>query len=152
MWTGWLQSQSELVTSRLAVYLQSVRLGAKSLEDSRPETFFNWIFASSPFDDRIDLPLVNKLNLCVYILHIQHVIENASLCTVHKSSFSPGIAVQFKYLQIFSSWLQFVILNFSILLHSVVMTWFPQVRFPELPDFLRCSVSGTGSTQHREYN
>jgi hypothetical protein len=26
------------------------------------------------------------------------------------------------------------------------------VRFPELPDFLRSSGSGTGSTQSREYN
>jgi hypothetical protein len=26
------------------------------------------------------------------------------------------------------------------------------VRFPELPDFLRSSGSGTGSTQPREYN
>jgi hypothetical protein len=26
------------------------------------------------------------------------------------------------------------------------------VRFPALPDFLRCSGSGTGSTQPREYN
>jgi hypothetical protein len=27
-----------------------------------------------------------------------------------------------------------------------------RVRFPALPDFLRSSVSGTGSTQPREYN
>jgi hypothetical protein len=27
-----------------------------------------------------------------------------------------------------------------------------RVRFPALPDFLRCSGSGTGSTQPREYN
>jgi hypothetical protein len=27
-----------------------------------------------------------------------------------------------------------------------------RVGFPELPDFLRSSVSGTGSTQPREYN
>jgi hypothetical protein len=27
-----------------------------------------------------------------------------------------------------------------------------QVRFPALPDFLRSSGSGTGSTQPREYN
>jgi hypothetical protein len=26
------------------------------------------------------------------------------------------------------------------------------VRFPPLPDFLRCSGSGTGSTQPREHN
>jgi hypothetical protein len=26
------------------------------------------------------------------------------------------------------------------------------VRFPALPDFLSSSGSGTGSTQHREYN
>jgi hypothetical protein len=27
-----------------------------------------------------------------------------------------------------------------------------RVRFPALPDFPRCSGSGTGSTQPREYN
>jgi hypothetical protein len=27
-----------------------------------------------------------------------------------------------------------------------------RVRFQALPDFLRSSVSGTGSTHHREYN
>jgi hypothetical protein len=27
-----------------------------------------------------------------------------------------------------------------------------RVRFPALPDFLKCSTSGTGSTQPREYN
>jgi hypothetical protein len=27
-----------------------------------------------------------------------------------------------------------------------------RIRFPELPDFLRSSGSGTGSTQPREYN
>jgi hypothetical protein len=27
-----------------------------------------------------------------------------------------------------------------------------RVRFPELPDFLRSDLSGTGSTQPREYN
>jgi hypothetical protein len=27
-----------------------------------------------------------------------------------------------------------------------------RLRFPELPDFLRSSGSGTGSTQSREYN
>jgi hypothetical protein len=27
-----------------------------------------------------------------------------------------------------------------------------RVRFPELPDFLKSSGSGTGSTQPREYN
>jgi hypothetical protein len=35
---------------------------------------------------------------------------------------------------------------------SVVYWSESQVRFPALPDFLRSSASGTGSTQPREYN
>jgi hypothetical protein len=35
------------------------------------------------------------------------------------------------------------------LLSSGQRSW---VRFPALPDFLRCGGSGTGSTQPREYN
>jgi hypothetical protein len=39
------------VTLRLAVYRQSFRLGVKPLEtrDPRPEIFFNWILAVSPY-------------------------------------------------------------------------------------------------------
>jgi hypothetical protein len=37
-------------------------------------------------------------------------------------------------------------------LWSSGQTFWPWVRFPALPDFLRSSGSGTGSTQHREDN
>jgi hypothetical protein len=42
----------------------------------------------------------------------------------------------------------------SVVLWSAFLATDPeaQVRFPALPDFLRSSGSGTGSTQSREYN
>jgi hypothetical protein len=42
----------------------------------------------------------------------------------------------------------------SVVLRLEVLATDPEVRdrFPALPDFLRSSKSGTGSTQSREYN
>jgi hypothetical protein len=46
-------------------------------------------------DDRMGLSLMNGLHLLqVYVSHIWHVIENSSLCTIYKSSVSPGFAKQ----------------------------------------------------------
>jgi hypothetical protein len=46
-------------------------------------------------DERMGLSHMNTLCLCqVYISHVYHVIENSSLCTIYKSSVSPGFAEQ----------------------------------------------------------
>jgi hypothetical protein len=52
-------------------------------------------------------------------------------------------------------------LNLCMLCRRKSMVWWsefmatdpePRVRFPAIPDFLRSSGSGTGSTQPRDYN
>jgi hypothetical protein len=72
------------VTLRLAVYRHSVRFGVKPLE-AHDQTFScsqlkpcgHSPYVTSP------LSLVNRLRLCqVYVSHIQHVIENSSLCII----------------------------------------------------------------------
>jgi hypothetical protein len=53
------------------------------------------------------------------------------------------------------SWLLLLLLlATSVVLWSGFLDTYPeaQVRFPALPDFLRSSGSGTGSTQSPEYN
>jgi hypothetical protein len=46
-------------------------------------------------DEKMGLSLMNMLGLCqVYVSHIQHVIENSSLCTIYQSSVSTGFTEQ----------------------------------------------------------
>jgi hypothetical protein len=114
-WTNWLPA-AELwtqldstpltevrvrITLRLAVYRQSVRLGAKPLEvyDQR---FFLQLNPNghSPYaTSSLTTGWVCLLWIClafrqVYVSHLQRVIENSSLRTIYKSSVSTGFAKQ----------------------------------------------------------
>jgi hypothetical protein len=48
----------------------------------------------------------------------------------------------------------YVKLSIYIYIYTIYINWWPgaRVRFPEIPDFVRSSGFGTGSTQLREYN
>jgi hypothetical protein len=79
--------------SQMAVYHQSVRLGAKPLEAHDQRYFFSTESLRKSFlcnilsDERMRLSLMNMLGLCQgYVSHIQHIIENVCFCTTFKSS------------------------------------------------------------------
>jgi hypothetical protein len=79
------------VMLRLAVYRQSVRLGAKPLE-----THSQRFFSTEPSLTR---GWVYFLWIClafrqVYVSHIHHAVENSSFCTIYKSSVNTGFAKQ----------------------------------------------------------
>jgi hypothetical protein len=92
----WL-CQSQRVTVRLAVYRQSVDIGAKPLETHDQRLFLQLDPCDpSPYvTSSLTRRWIYLLWIClafrqVYVSHIQHVIENSSFCT--KSPVSPGFA------------------------------------------------------------
>jgi hypothetical protein len=84
------------VSLRLAVYSQSVRLGANTLK-VQDKTYFltdplrSYSLRNILSDERMGLRLMNRLVLFKgYALHIELFIENSSFCTICKPSLSPG--------------------------------------------------------------
>jgi hypothetical protein len=75
--TDWLKSQRVIVTLRLAVYRQTLRLGTKPLEEHDQSPPNDWnpcghrLCVTSSLTKGLDLSLINRLHLCqVYVPHI----------------------------------------------------------------------------------
>jgi hypothetical protein len=101
MWRCWNMKVEVKLTLRLAVYHQSVRLGFNPHETHDQRYFFQLNPCGHPnITPSLKGRLVCLLWLClafrqVYVLHIQHVTENSSFCTLYKSSVSTGFAKHF---------------------------------------------------------
>jgi hypothetical protein len=98
----------------------------------------------------------NKIGLQKKLLHICVIDFGSWTDLLHK--FSPPF-VTYIYIYICACFITFLLHIFltsaaSVVYWSEFLATDPEVwvRFPALPDFLRSSESGTGSTQPHEYN